>query len=154
MPSAELSDKSVRALGSVLALNLCSSTSHFFCLNFIPFISIKWCLSFSFSFVLHLFYAANHTLTRYFFLFMICSPFYCSDVCDVLWGAGLDSSNASRVVDILSALASAGMTVIITIHQPRPDILRLMDRMLLLSGNGQASIISAPLPPPPSPPSP
>lgn len=27
--------------------------------------------------------------------------------------------------------------MIITIHQPRPDILRLMDRMLLLSGNGQ-----------------
>lgn len=51
--------------------------------------------------------------------------------------AGLDSSNASRVVDILSALASAGVTVIITIHQPRPDILRLMDRMLLLSGNGK-----------------
>ena len=50
---------------------------------------------------------------------------------------GLDSSNASRVVDILSGLASAGVTVIITIHQPRPDILRLMDRMLLLSGNGQ-----------------
>ena len=53
------------------------------------------------------------------------------------WCAGLDSSNASRVVDILSGLASAGVTVIITIHQPRPDILRLMDRMLLLSGNGQ-----------------
>ena len=51
--------------------------------------------------------------------------------------AGLDSSNASRVVDILSGLASAGVTVIMTIHQPRPDILRLMDRMLLLSGNGQ-----------------
>ena len=50
---------------------------------------------------------------------------------------GLDSSNASRVVDILSGLASAGVTVIITIHQPRPDILRLMDRMLLLSDNGQ-----------------
>lgn len=53
--------------------------------------------------------------------------------------AGLDSSNASRVVDILSVLASAGVTVIITIHQPRPDILRLMDRMLLLSGNGKVT---------------
>ncbi len=53
------------------------------------------------------------------------------------WCAGLDSSNAARVVDILSGLASAGVTVIMTIHQPRPDILRLMDRMLLLSGNGQ-----------------
>ncbi|KAL3154966.1 hypothetical protein ABBQ38_011494 [Trebouxia sp. C0009 RCD-2024] len=57
---------------------------------------------------------------------------------------GLDSSNASRVVDILAGLASAGVTVIITIHQPRPDILRLMDRMLLLSGNGQV-VYSGPL---------
>ncbi|KAL0042544.1 hypothetical protein WJX79_003095 [Trebouxia sp. C0005] len=57
---------------------------------------------------------------------------------------GLDSSNASRVVDILSGLASAGVTVIITIHQPRPDILRLMDRMLLLSDNGQV-VYSGPL---------
>ena len=46
------------------------------------------------------------------------------------------------MVDILSALASAGVTVIITIHQPRPDILRLMDRMLLLSGNGKVTHLS------------
>ncbi len=31
------------------------------------------------------------------------------------WCAGLDSSNAARVVDILSGLASAGVTVIIII---------------------------------------
>ena len=57
------------------------------------------------------------------------------------YDTGLDSSNASRVVDILAGLAGAGVTVIITIHQPRPDILRLMDRMLLLSGNGQVSLL-------------
>ena len=66
-----------------------------------------------------------------------CSPTCAlqSQVCP----AGLDSSNAARVVDILAGLAGAGMTVIITIHQPRPDILRLMNRMLLLSGNGQVT---------------
>ncbi len=51
--------------------------------------------------------------------------------------AGLDSSNAARVVDILSGLASAGVTVIITIHQPRPDVFNLMQRVLILSGDGR-----------------
>ncbi len=36
--------------------------------------------------------------------------------------AGLDSSSAAGVVDILSGLAQAGMTVLLTIHQPRPDV--------------------------------
>ena len=51
---------------------------------------------------------------------------------------GLDSTNAARVVDILSCLSgSQGVTVLLSIHQPRPDIFRLMDRVLLLSGEGQ-----------------
>ena len=55
----------------------------------------------------------------------------------LLLAAGLDSSNAAAVVDILAQLASSGTTVILSIHQPRPDILRLMTRMVLLSSNGQ-----------------
>ena len=51
---------------------------------------------------------------------------------------GLDSTNAARVVDILARLArEGGITVIMSIHQPRPDIFRLMDRAMLLSGNGE-----------------
>ena len=51
---------------------------------------------------------------------------------------GLDSTNAARVVDILAELAGRqGVTVLLSIHQPRPDIFRLMDRVLLLSGEGQ-----------------
>eukprot|EP00891_Asterochloris_glomerata_P009058 jgi/Astpho2/9058/e_gw1.00133.213.1_t len=57
---------------------------------------------------------------------------------------GLDSSNAAAVVDILAQLASSGTTVILSIHQPRPDILRLMTRMLLLSSNGQV-VYSGPM---------
>ena len=52
-------------------------------------------------------------------------------------GAGLDSSNAARVVDILAGLAGAGVTVIITIHQPRPDVFNLMQRVMILSGDGR-----------------
>eukprot|EP00208_Stichococcus_sp_RCC1054_P008188 CAMPEP_0206149676 /NCGR_PEP_ID=MMETSP1473-20131121/37907_1 /ASSEMBLY_ACC=CAM_ASM_001109 /TAXON_ID=1461547 /ORGANISM="Stichococcus sp, Strain RCC1054" /LENGTH=1805 /DNA_ID=CAMNT_0053547157 /DNA_START=182 /DNA_END=5600 /DNA_ORIENTATION=- len=50
---------------------------------------------------------------------------------------GLDSSNAAKVVDILAALAEGGVGVVLTIHQPRPDVFRLMHRVLLLSGRGQ-----------------
>ena len=50
---------------------------------------------------------------------------------------GLDSSNAARVVDILAGLAAAGVTVIITIHQPRPDVFNLMQRVMILSGDGR-----------------
>jgi ABC-type multidrug transport system ATPase subunit len=54
--------------------------------------------------------------------------------------AGLDSSNAAKVVDILAGLAAAGVGVVLTIHQPRPDVFRLMHRVLLLSGRGQVRL--------------
>ena len=47
------------------------------------------------------------------------------------------------MVDILAELARSGTTVILSIHQPRPDILRLMTRMLLLSATGNVSPESA-----------
>ncbi|EFJ49894.1 hypothetical protein VOLCADRAFT_104135 [Volvox carteri f. nagariensis] len=50
---------------------------------------------------------------------------------------GLDSTNAARVVEVLAGLAGGGVNVLLSIHQPRPDVLRAMDRMLLLSGDGQ-----------------
>ena len=50
---------------------------------------------------------------------------------------GLDSTNAAKVVDILSKLGSLhGVTVLLSIHQPRPDIFRLLDRILILSSVG------------------
>ena len=50
---------------------------------------------------------------------------------------GLDSTNAAKVVDILSKLGSRhGVTVLLSIHQPRPDIFRLLDRILILSSVG------------------
>ena len=56
--------------------------------------------------------------------------------------AGLDSTNAARVVDIMARLAhEGGVTVIMSIHQPRPDIFRLMDRAMLLSGNGEVRAV-------------
>jgi ATP-binding cassette subfamily G (WHITE) protein 2 len=41
------------------------------------------------------------------------------------------------VVGILAALGGRGVTVVLSIHQPRPDVLRLMDRALILSGFGE-----------------
>ena len=52
---------------------------------------------------------------------------------------GLDSTNAARVVEVLGGLAAGGVNVLLSIHQPRPDVLRAMDRLLLLSGDGRVS---------------
>jgi ABC-type multidrug transport system ATPase subunit len=49
---------------------------------------------------------------------------------------GLDSTNAAKVVDILSGLGSIDVTVVLSIHQPRPDIFRLLDRVLVMSSTG------------------
>ena len=51
---------------------------------------------------------------------------------------GLDSTNAAKVVDILAALGDDGVTVVLSIHQPRPDVFRLLDRILVMSGTGRA----------------
>jgi ATP-binding cassette, subfamily G (WHITE), member 2 len=51
--------------------------------------------------------------------------------------AGLDSTSAAQVVDILASLAHRGVNVMLSIHQPRPDILRLMDSLLVLSPSGR-----------------
>ena len=50
---------------------------------------------------------------------------------------GLDSTNAAKVVDILSGLGKMGVTVVLSIHQPRPDIFRLLDRVMVMSGEGR-----------------
>eukprot|EP00123_Amoebidium_parasiticum_P009578 comp19566_c0_seq1/m.22975 comp19566_c0_seq1/g.22975 ORF comp19566_c0_seq1/g.22975 comp19566_c0_seq1/m.22975 type:complete len:1015 (-) comp19566_c0_seq1:143-3187(-) len=53
--------------------------------------------------------------------------------------SGLDSHNAYVVVDCLSRLAKHDMTtVIMTIHQPRSNIYRLFDKLLLLAGGEMA----------------
>ena len=51
---------------------------------------------------------------------------------------GLDSTNAAKVVDILAALGETGVTVVLSIHQPRPDVFRLLDRVLVMSSTGRA----------------
>jgi ABC-type multidrug transport system ATPase subunit len=57
---------------------------------------------------------------------------------------GLDSTNAAQVVEILSGLTLSGASVILTIHQPRSDVLSLLDRVLLMSGSGQV-VYSGPI---------
>ena len=51
--------------------------------------------------------------------------------------AGLDSTSAASVVDMLASLTQTGTAVLITIHQPRPDVFNLMQRVLILSSKGQ-----------------
>mmetsp|Transcript_38595 Transcript_38595/g.80883 ORF Transcript_38595/g.80883 Transcript_38595/m.80883 type:complete len:593 (+) Transcript_38595:216-1994(+) len=49
--------------------------------------------------------------------------------------SGLDSYSAQSLVEVLGRIAQAGATVIVTIHQPPPPVVRKIDNlMLLLSG--------------------
>ena len=50
---------------------------------------------------------------------------------------GLDATNAAKVVDILAGLGALGVTILLSIHQPRPDIFRLLDRVLVMSSDGR-----------------
>ena len=45
---------------------------------------------------------------------------------------GLDSFSALSLMDILQKIANAGATVIVTIHQPPPPVVRKIDKLLLL----------------------
>ena len=45
---------------------------------------------------------------------------------------GLDSFSALSLMDILQKIANSGATVIVTIHQPPPPVVRKIDKLLLL----------------------
>lgn len=51
--------------------------------------------------------------------------------------SGLDSTNATQVIDILSKTSLSGVTVIMSIHQPRPTFFTLIDKIMMLSSDGQ-----------------
>jgi ABC-type multidrug transport system ATPase subunit len=46
--------------------------------------------------------------------------------------SGLDSYSAQNLIDVLKKIADAGATVIVTIHQPPPPVVRKIDNLLLL----------------------
>jgi hypothetical protein len=53
--------------------------------------------------------------------------------------SGLDSASSMLVINALHFLASKGVTVSTTIHQPRQEILNLMDNLLLLAPGGRVA---------------
>ena len=48
--------------------------------------------------------------------------------------SGLDSYSAQSLMDVLKKIADAGATVIVTIHQPPPPVVRKIDDLVLLLG--------------------
>ena len=44
-----------------------------------------------------------------------------------------DSSTALRVMQLVSRVASRGTTVLCSVHQPRPEVVSLLDKVILLS---------------------
>ena len=57
---------------------------------------------------------------------------------------GLDSATAFQLVTTLKSLASKGRTIIMTIHQPRSEIWRLFDHVMLLANGSLLYSGSAP----------
>jgi len=53
--------------------------------------------------------------------------------------SGLDSASSLLVITFLHFLASKGVTVCATIHQPRIEIFKLIDRLLLLAPGGRVA---------------
>ena len=41
--------------------------------------------------------------------------------------SGLDSANSLNLARFLKSLASEGMSVLLSLHQPRPEVYQLMD---------------------------
>jgi ATP-binding cassette, subfamily G (WHITE), member 2 len=50
---------------------------------------------------------------------------------------GLDATSAKHVVMMMEQLSAAGITIVMSIHQPRHDIFAMMSHLLLLSGSGR-----------------
>ena len=51
----------------------------------------------------------------------------------------LDSTSAARVVGLLAEVAARGTTVLLAIHQPRPDVMLLLPSLLVLTGDGRVA---------------
>ena len=51
--------------------------------------------------------------------------------------SGLDSSSTLEVLQILRSLADNGKTIIMTIHQPRLEVIKLLNNMILLAKGGK-----------------
>ena len=59
-----------------------------------------------------------------------------------VWGTS-DSSTALRVMQLVAGVASRGTTVLCSLHQPRPAVAQLLDRVILLS-RGAVAFSGAP----------
>ena len=60
--------------------------------------------------------------------------------------SGLDSYSAQSLMEVLKKIANAGATVIVTIHQPPPPVVRKIDCLLLMLGgrilyNGSMDVV-------------
>ena len=55
---------------------------------------------------------------------------------------GLADSDAIALVEVLRRVADRGVTVVLVIHQPRPEVQRLMDSVVLVSRGRVVSSLS------------
>ncbi len=60
--------------------------------------------------------------------------------------SGLSSRDAADVMEVLRKLADEGRTVIVTIHQPSPEIYARMDEVITLAGGGRLAYFGPTVP--------
>lgn len=69
----------------------------------------------------------------------------CTTVCDIFFAdeptSGLDAVDAALVMRVVRGVASAGRTVIMTIHQPSQKLFYMFDDLLLLQRGGWLSFV-------------
>lgn len=60
--------------------------------------------------------------------------------------SGLSSKDTEDVISVLRTLADQGRTIVLTIHQPSPDVYRRLDHVLLLVRGGRVAFFGPPEP--------
>jgi ABC-type multidrug transport system ATPase subunit len=50
--------------------------------------------------------------------------------------SGLDASSALELIQLLKSIAESGRTIVLTIHQPRPEIFSIVDHLYILAKGG------------------
>ena len=76
---------------------------------------------------------AHYVVSLWIIISLTNHVFYTHHYYQIIIITGLDSASSLLVVTCLHFLASKGVTVCASIHQPRTEIFNLMDRLLLLA---------------------
>lgn len=88
---------------------------YYYSIGQIPFLLFQWLICLFFIVIINMLISLNHSLTLIVTLI-----------------SGLDSASSISLLTTLHILSEIGVTIVATLHQPRKEILDLIDDMILL----------------------